>query len=127
MSIKELSVKLHKISADIDCHLAELILLLKRLDELKGWEKSGARHCAGWANAKLGISTAMRIIGITKIATCSALITQSSLDIGCTPIIANNESLTDIFNRWVVSSKNNTNPRKNISRAAIPYAEDIIP
>jgi len=56
LSVSELSIKLHRISSVIDTHRAELIWLLVQFDEHKGWEESGARNCADWGNAYLGIA-----------------------------------------------------------------------
>ena len=56
LSASELRTKLHTISAQIDTHRAELIRLLVEFDEHKGWSESGARNCADWANAHLGIA-----------------------------------------------------------------------
>lgn len=56
LSDTELASKLCKLGADIDIRRAELISLLVLFDEHKAWEASGARNCADWANANLGIA-----------------------------------------------------------------------
>ena len=52
------SIQLRTISADIDAHRARLLELLVQFDEQEGWVDTGARSCANWANAHLGIAKA---------------------------------------------------------------------
>jgi len=52
---KELSSDIHRVSAEIDTHRAELFELLVQFDEQQGRADSGARNCADWVNAHLGI------------------------------------------------------------------------
>lgn len=50
-----ISQRLKTLSQDITSSLADLLELLVRYDELKGWESSGAKHCSAWMNYELGI------------------------------------------------------------------------
>jgi len=52
---KELLSDLHRVSAEIDTNRAELLELMVQFDEQQGWADSGARNCADWVNANLGI------------------------------------------------------------------------
>ena len=52
---KELSSDLYRVSTEIDTNRAELVELMVQFDEQQGWADSGARNCADWVNANLGI------------------------------------------------------------------------
>ncbi len=56
LSAAELRTRMIKLSAEVDANRAELVALLALFDEQKGWEASGSRNCADWADAKLGIA-----------------------------------------------------------------------
>lgn len=55
-SIQTLSTQLQSLSAEVDTQRAELVELLVQFDEQQGWAAVGARNCAEWANAYLGIA-----------------------------------------------------------------------
>lgn len=55
-SNQTLSTQLQSLSAEVDTHRAELVELLEQFDEQQGWAAVGARNCAEWANAYLGIA-----------------------------------------------------------------------
>ena len=55
-SISDIGKRLKALSQDISSLNADLLELLVRYDELKGWESSGSKHCAAWMNYELGIS-----------------------------------------------------------------------
>ncbi len=48
--------RLKSLTQDMTSYHADLLELLVRFDDLKGWETSGAIHCAGWMNLEMGIS-----------------------------------------------------------------------
>ncbi|MFK7890902.1 MAG: DUF222 domain-containing protein [Granulosicoccus sp.] len=48
--------RLRTLNRDITSSLADLVVLLVRFDDLKGWQHDGARHCAAWIDTELGIS-----------------------------------------------------------------------
>jgi hypothetical protein len=48
--------RLQSLTEDITASHADQLELLVRFDDLKGWDIGGARHCAAWMNAELGIS-----------------------------------------------------------------------
>ena len=47
---------LRALSQDFTSQHADLLELLVRFDDVKGWQSSGAGHCAAWMNLELGIS-----------------------------------------------------------------------
>ena len=49
--------RLKALTQEITSQHADLLELLVRFDDLKGWQQSGAKHCAAWMNFELGIST----------------------------------------------------------------------
>jgi hypothetical protein len=48
--------RLKVLSQDITSSHADLLELLVRFDDIKGWKTHGARHCAAWMNLELGTS-----------------------------------------------------------------------
>ncbi len=48
--------RLKTLSEKITTSQADLLELLVRFDDLDGWKSSGARHCAEWMSAEMGIS-----------------------------------------------------------------------
>jgi len=48
--------RLKVLSQDIISSHADLLELLVRFDDMEGWKKQGASHCAAWVNLELGIS-----------------------------------------------------------------------
>ncbi len=52
----EICERLKIIAQEGNSSLADFLELLVRFDELEGWKKRGAAHCAAWANNELGIS-----------------------------------------------------------------------
>ena len=48
--------RLKVLSQDITSSHADLLELLVRFDDMEGWKKQGASHCAAWVNLELGIS-----------------------------------------------------------------------
>ena len=48
--------RLKVLSQDITSSHADLLELLVRFDDMEGWRKQGASHCAAWVNLELGIS-----------------------------------------------------------------------
>lgn len=48
--------RLKILSQDITSSHADLLELLVRFDDMEGWKKHGARHCAAWMSLELGIS-----------------------------------------------------------------------
>ncbi len=52
-------LRLKSLSQDMTSHHADLLELLVRFDDMKGWESSGSRHCAAWMNLELGVSMSL--------------------------------------------------------------------
>ena len=48
--------RLKVLSLDMTSSHADLLELLVRFDDMEGWKKQGASHCAAWVNLELGIS-----------------------------------------------------------------------
>lgn len=48
-------LRLKALSQEITSSHADLLELLVRFDDLEGWKKTGASHCAAWMNAEIGI------------------------------------------------------------------------
>lgn len=67
-NVRQLTTELHNVSTELDTQRAELIELLLQFDEQDGWVGSGAKSCADWANANLGIaaSTAYSLLQAGK-------------------------------------------------------------
>ena len=55
-SISDIGKRLKALAQDISSLNADLLELLVRYDELKGWQSSGSKHCTAWMNYELGIS-----------------------------------------------------------------------
>ena len=55
-NINDILQRLKMLSQDVTSSLADLVELIVRFDELKGWKASGAKHCAAWMNLEIGIS-----------------------------------------------------------------------
>ncbi len=51
--------RLKTLSKDMTSNHADLLELLVRFDEMKGWESAGANHCAAWMNLEMGICKSM--------------------------------------------------------------------
>ncbi len=52
----EIRQRLKALSQDMNSCKADLLELLVRFDDLKGWKSGGACHCAAWMNFEIGIS-----------------------------------------------------------------------
>jgi len=48
--------RLKTLSQEMTSQHADLLALLVKFDDLEGWKTGGARHCAAWMNAEIGIS-----------------------------------------------------------------------
>ena len=51
--------RLKALTQEITSQHADLLQLLVRFDDCKGWQQSGAKHCAAWMNFELGIGSAL--------------------------------------------------------------------
>lgn len=51
--------RLESLSRKQSASLADLIELLVRFDDLRGWEAGGFKHCIAWTNSELGISNSL--------------------------------------------------------------------
>ncbi len=49
--------RLNVLSQNITSHHADLLELLVRFDDVKGWDASGSKHCVAWMNLELGIGS----------------------------------------------------------------------
>jgi len=47
--------RLKALSQEITSNHADLLELLVRFDDLEGWKRTGASHCAAWMNLEIGI------------------------------------------------------------------------
>ncbi len=57
--LKSLDRRLRDASRRTEGAHAEMLELLLRFDEAKGWRSTGAKHCAAWMNSELGICTGL--------------------------------------------------------------------
>jgi len=53
--VSSIRARLVTVSRDIASNKADLLELVVRFDEMKGWKDSGATHCAAWMDLELGI------------------------------------------------------------------------